>query len=368
MSGGKESTSRGGRLLDTLEGSDGTAKRALSSAQYDLLCERGRALYEAVSYGLRMNKEVPLFAVVDTDLEEPSNRTTSRAQPSELEENRLLRSAAMEQENVALRRALRASQSASESAIRRMEDLQRENEHLKKKVKIFRSEMQRQKMVVTQRTSYSVGPSTTMRSTELDSPSSRTKPLGTAVQQGLSAAVGQTPAAASEGISLAAAKAAASASDVLSRISNASMGALDDTRRGSSVQSKSSSNTSPFSAHQRENAHLRRLLAERDILCAGLKSSLENAAQEQEQADAEIQQLRKKVAFMTSELAKRVLVTETDPTLNDPDELPMPSRAEALAQRQEEWEEEEKRYSGEATASEESLSMLSVWSQVLFGT
>ena len=116
----------------------------------------------------------------------------------------------------------------------------------------------------------------------------------------------------------------------------------------------------PPDAAIKENKHLRRLLAERDVLCATLKVSLERAARAQEASIADTKRLRQRIAELVAGRARHVIgVSDVDV---DPDELPMPTREEEIEERRRAWEDEE---AGAAAGGPASI--LSVWSQVLFG-
>ena len=176
-----------------------------------------------------------------------------------------------------------------------MEDLRRENAHLKKKVKIFRAEMQRKKEVETE--------------------------------------------------------------SALSRMTFASpLG-------GTTLEGQTSATIAA-----KENMHLRRLLSERDELCAALKSSLQRAALAQEASAAETKRLRHRVSELIASRAQMIDVSQagySDGT--DPDDLPMPTGDEEFMERERrEWGSGPGGENVEAS-DEEPASFLSVWSQVLFG-
>jgi hypothetical protein len=136
----------------------------------------------------------------------------------------------------------------------------------------------------------------------------------------------------------------------------------------------SASNPAHASAHAaaalKENRHLRRLLAERDVLCSTLKTSLEQAARAQVESNAETQRLRQRIATLVAGRARHIIDAAPEESRElasgaDPDELPMPTREEEMAERRRlRWEDEER--SGDHSNADDS-SILSVWSQVLFG-
>ena len=114
--------------------------RHLSDREYSVLCARGRAYAQSSAPALRAQRCVPLF----TPPPPPPPQEEEEEEEKKKKQIKMRNIDDLRASNATLSRMVGALEQRSQRRAAEAADLRRENEHLQKKVKIFRAEMQRQ--------------------------------------------------------------------------------------------------------------------------------------------------------------------------------------------------------------------------------
>jgi hypothetical protein len=118
--------------------------RHLSDREYSVLCARGRAYAQSSAPALRAQRCVPLFTPPPPPPPQEEEEEEEEEEEKKKKQIKMRNIDDLRASNATLSRMVGALEQRSQRRAAEAADLRRENEHLQKKVKIFRAEMQRQ--------------------------------------------------------------------------------------------------------------------------------------------------------------------------------------------------------------------------------